>query len=203
MRLRLDVAAAVATLAALPGLAASAPDGPSAWRIARGDVRVTCPLTVGGSFEARTTSLRGALALAAPSPAALGGELAVDLATLDTGIPLRNEHLREKYLETGKGEGFGTAVLSDIRLPDASAGFTGRTRFTGTLLLHGTRHAVAGQAEIRRDSGAALRVDATFAVNLADYGIAAPRYLGVGVKDEVQVRTSMTASPDGVAAVDR
>lgn len=30
-----------------------------AWTTRTGDVRVTCPLTVGGTFEARTTALQG------------------------------------------------------------------------------------------------------------------------------------------------
>ena len=55
--------------------------------------------------------------------AAFDGSLAVDLRTLDTGIGLRNEHLREKYLEVDKGPGFDTATLSEIDLngfnPDA------------------------------------------------------------------------------------
>jgi hypothetical protein len=42
------------------------------------------------------------------------GSLAVDLRTLDTGIALRNEHLRENYLEVDKGPGFDTATLSKI-----------------------------------------------------------------------------------------
>jgi|GraSoiStandDraft_4_1057263.scaffolds.fasta_scaffold539669_1 polyisoprenoid-binding protein YceI len=201
--MRIKSGLAAAAVASVLAVASAKAEGPSAWRVTRGDVRVICPLTVGGSFDARTSAVRGTLTLTTPSPAALAGELAVDLKTLDTGIGLRDEHMREQYLETGKGEGFDTAVLSEIRLPEAGPGFSGRTRFTGTLLLHGTRHPVSGQAEIRREAGGAVRVDASFPVVLADYGIATPRYLGVGVKDEVQVRTSMTASPGGVAAVDR
>jgi len=123
------------------------------------------------------------------------GEIAVDLKTLDTGIGLRNEHMRTQYLEVGKGQGFDTAALSDVHLLDlgGDAG-QGRTRFTGTLLLHGTKRPIAGQADIRRE-GAAARVDASFPVVPAEYGIASPRYLGVGVKDAVQVKVSLTAAP--------
>ena len=172
-----------------------AAEAPSSWRIVRGEVRVVCPLTVGGSFEARTTSLSGTLDVAAAAPAALAGEIAVDLKTLDTGIGLRNEHMRTQYLEVGKGQGFDTAALSDVHLLDlgGDAG-QGRTRFTGTLLLHGTKRPIAGQADIRRE-GAAARVDASFPVVPAEYGIASPRYLGVGVKDAVQVKVSLTAAP--------
>ena len=62
------------------------------WTTTTGDVRVTCPLTVGGSFEAKTTALAGRLSVD-PATTALAGELSVELKTLDTGISLRNQHM--------------------------------------------------------------------------------------------------------------
>ena len=190
-------AAAAAVVSFFP--AAGAADA-AAWRVSRGDVRVVCPLTVGGSFEGRTSSLAGTLSAVAGRPAAFTGALSVDLGTLDTGIGLRNDHMRNEYLEVGKGEGFSSAVLADLDLGSTPAeGLRGRTRFTGTLLLHGVKKPVSGQADIRRD-GPSVRVDAAFPITLADYGIREPRYLGVGVKDVVQVKVSLTATPDGPAA---
>ncbi len=181
--------AALAILITGSGWAA---DG-STWRVAHGEVHVLCPLTLGGSFEAKTTSLTGALTLASAGPAVMAGSLAVDLRTLDTGIGLRNEHLRNAYLEVGKGQGFDAAVLSDIDLGGVPETFRGRTRFTAELLLHGVKKAVGGQAEVRRE-GPAVRVDASFPVTLADFGIAKPQYLGVGVKNDVQVRAALVAT---------
>jgi hypothetical protein len=112
-------AALGATLALTLSAAALLAEG-AAWRAERGEVRVVCPLTVGGSFEARTSSLSGTLALVASQPLALAGALAVDLRTLDTGIDLRSEHMRDSYLEVGRGEGFDSAVLSEIRLRTAA-----------------------------------------------------------------------------------
>ena len=64
---------------------------------------------------------------------------------------MRNDHMRERYLEVGKGEGFAKAVLSEIRLTDARlATFEGATAFTGTLSLHGTGRPVPGRAQVRR-----------------------------------------------------
>ena len=88
-----------------------------AWRVGPGHVRVVCPMTIGGSFDARTTALGGAVTARGSGSAALDGSLAVDLRTLDTGINLRNEHLRDSYLEVAKGPGFDTAILSDIDQP--------------------------------------------------------------------------------------
>jgi polyisoprenoid-binding protein YceI len=175
---------------------ALAGDAPS-WRVVRGDVRVVCPLTVGGSFEAHTGSLEGKVTLSTPHPPGFAGDLSVDLKTLDTGIGLRNEHLREKYLEVGRGQGFERAVLSEIRLGDVDPGsFQGKTSFTGTILLHGVKKTACGQAEVHRD-GRSIRVDASFPVSVSDFGIPKPQYLGVGVKNEVKVVVSLVAEPTG------
>jgi len=182
----------VALLVALPTARALGAD--ASWRVARGDVRVACPMTVGGSFEAKTSAIQGTATPGAPG-APFGGEISVDLATLDTGIGLRNEHLRNKYLEVGRGQGFNRAVLSAIRLGDTDPrGFQGKTAFTGTFLLHGTTKPVAGQATIRRE-GSGVRVEASFPLSVAAFGIEEPRYLGVGVRDQVTVSVSLMAEP--------
>ena len=166
-----------------------------AYRVVRGEIRVICPLTVGGLFETKTTSISGTVSPEAAPPGALGGEIRVDLSSLDTGIELRNTHLREKYLEVARGAEFATAVLSAVHLGKAGTpDFRGQTPFTGTLLLHGTRRPVAGQAEIRSE-GNDVRIVASFPVRIDEYGIAPPRYLGVGVKNEVQVKVSLLAAP--------
>ena len=184
---------ALAVAAALP-VAARAAEMP-AYRIARGEVRVLCPMTMGGSFEAMTTSHSGTVAVAALRPARLKGDLTVDLSSLDTGIALRNAHMLDNYLEVGKVGDLANAVLSDIRLDKVEAStFHGQTPFTGMLLLHGTRKPVSGQADIRFE-GSDVRVAASFPVHIDDYGIAPPRYLGVGVRNEVQVKVSLLITP--------
>lgn len=186
------LAAAAVALTALPASALAAPA--AGWQVERGQVRVVCPLTVGGAFDARTSAIEGALRLTARDPVSLTGSLAVDLRTLDTGIALRNEHLRNRYLETSRGGGFEVAELAELRLEDADAeSFEGRTSFTGTLRLHGVQRAIAGRANIRREASL-LRVEAEFALDLAAFGIEKPQYLGVGVKNEVQVKVSLTAA---------
>jgi polyisoprenoid-binding protein YceI len=167
------------------GLAGATVVAANTWRVGQGDVRVICPMTIGGSFDAKTTAISGSVT-ANGSPV-LDGSLAVDLRTLDTGIGLRNEHLRENYLEVGKGPGFETATLSKIDVkgfsPDAPEG---KGVFTGVLTLHGVTNTVTGAVDVRQEA-AGLRVKASFPVNLAEYSIRKPRYLGMGVKDTVEV----------------
>jgi polyisoprenoid-binding protein YceI len=192
----------IALALAAPATPAPAAEAPS-YRVVRGEVRVVCPLTVGGMFETHTTSISGAVGLGPGKPAALTGELSVDLSTLDTGIELRNTHLREKYLEVRRGAEFASAVLSAVRLAKVDGPtFRGQTPFQGTLLLHGTRRPVAGQADIQPE-GDGVHVVASFPVRIDDYGIEAPRYLGVGVKNEVQVKISLVAAPEPAPVADR
>jgi polyisoprenoid-binding protein YceI len=176
-------------------LAAATLVTPSTWRVEQADVRVTCPLTIGGSFDAKTSELTGAVTPSAGGGRGLDGSLAVDLRSLDTGISLRNEHLRERYLEVDKGSGFAAATLTNIDLiglnPDAPAG---KGTFTASLTLHGVTKAVTGPVEVRGSNTGGLRVKALFPVNLSDYGIPVPRYLGVGVKDTVQVQVAFAAA---------
>lgn len=167
---------------------------PSTWRVGQGDVRVICPMTIGGSFEARTAALRGSVIARANGSSMLDGSLAVDLRTLDTGIGLRNEHLREKYLEVNKGTGFDTATLSAIDLTGLNpAAPEGKGTFTGLLTVHGVAKTVTGAVDVRRADGS-LRVKASFALEVSDYGIAKPRYLGVGVANTIQVEVAFDVS---------
>lgn len=168
--------------------------GGASWRVGQGEVSVKCPMTVGGSFDATTSALTGMLTTSTARPSGFDGSLAVDLRTLDTGIALRNDHLKEKYLEVDKGAGYEQAVLSDVVLQGLNADApAGKGSFTGSLMLHGVKKTVTGPAEIRQ-AGTGWRVRASFPVNLPDYNIDKPRYLGVGVKDTVQVSVTFTTT---------
>ena len=168
--------------------------GADAWHVERGDISVKCPMTIGGSFEAKTAALSGSVTAGANGLRTLDGSLAVDLRTLDTGINLRNEHLREKYLEVNKGTGFDTATLSAIDLTGLSpVAPEGKGSFTGLLTVHGVAKTVTGAVDVRRASGG-LRVQASFRLDLSDYNIAKPRYLGIGVTNTVRVEVAFDVS---------
>lgn len=190
MRTTRRVAAlAVASLA----LAATAAAGES-WTLTSGEVRVRCRLTVGGSFDAVTSRISGALRLE-DAGAGFVGQVRVGLDSLDTGIGLRNTHLRETYLEVGRGEAFREAVLSAVELaePLPAGGRDHETGFRGLLSLHGVERRVAGEARLARRDGR-VRVEAEFPLSLAEFAIPPPRYLGVGVRDEVRISVTFDAA---------
>lgn len=199
---RIVTAAAVAACLVGTGgsAAAQAAPAPTAWTVSSGDVRVRCRMTVGGSFDAVTSALSGTLRGSPRGAGALDGELRVDLASVETGIGLRDEHLRANYLEIDRGPAFRHAVLSGIALREPPPEGRGRRRttFTGRLTLHGVERQVEGEATMERRDGP-LRVEATLSLSLEAFDIPPPRYLGVGVRDEVRVTVTFEAAPSRAA----
>lgn len=192
---RLVISAAILTAVTVVAPRAQS-DDPVGYRVDKAEVVIVCPLTVGGSFEAKTTAMRGEL-VTRPGDA-LSGSLQVNLQSLETGIGLRDRHMRETYLEVQKGPEYATATLEDIRVEKLE----GKTAIKGMLRLHGQRREVQGTADIRTDNGK-VRVVAQFPLKVTEFEIAKPSYLGVGVREEIQVKVSMTASPTTTVAARR
>src|SRR5436309_2969508 len=155
----------------------------SAWadealRITGADVTVVCPLTIGGNFEAKTTAVSGNL-----SPTGGGsvkGAVAIDLMKIETGISLRDRHLRNNYLEVQKGADFAVAKVENLKVEK----LPGKTTFHGTLWLHGQQREINGTADVQQD-GKSYRVEASFPIQISSFQIPKPTYLGVGVSDEI------------------
>jgi polyisoprenoid-binding protein YceI len=171
---------------------ASATRAQEAYHVTGGKIDVACSLTVGGGFDAISKSLSGELSVppAAGTAVAVQGTLRVDFQTLETGIGLRDRHMREEYLEVGRGEDFSTATFSDLRIEKLD----GKTVFTGTLSLHGQSKGVSGSAELQRRDGS-VRVQARFLLRMSEFQIPSPTYLGIGVRDDMQVSVTLTAVP--------
>jgi len=168
---------------------AAAPAGASdAYKVSSGEITVMCPLTVGGSFEAKTKNLSGDVTPASDEQGAVRGALKVELQTLATGISIRDRHMKNNYLEVEKGPDFSTATIEDIRVEKLE----GKTVFSAMLSLHGQKKKVTGAAELQEKDGK-VRVQAQFPVKVSEFEIPAPTYLGVGVRDEIQIKVSLLA----------
>jgi polyisoprenoid-binding protein YceI len=169
----------------------SATKAQDTYRVTGGRVAVACSLTVGGGFEATTKSLGGELSVPpAGGAVAIQGTLHVDFQTLETGIGLRDRHMRQEYLQVDRGEDFSTTTFTDLRIVKLD----GKTTFEGTLRLHGQSKHISGTAELQRRDGS-VRVQARFPLRISEFQIPSPTYLGVGVRDEIQVSVTLTAVP--------
>jgi polyisoprenoid-binding protein YceI len=125
----------------------------------------------------------------------VSGSLAVDLASLETGISLRDRHLKEEYLQVDRyPQARLTLSRLDVHLVPEGATFGAVTvPFEGKLLLHGVEKPVSGQAKVSR-SDSHITVNAQFSINLKDFGVGVPKYMGITVAEKVDVKAAFSAA---------
>lgn len=154
------------------------------------------------SFEGKTSRLEGSIVV---DPATVGDSATVhfevDLASLDTGIAKRNQHMREAHLETAT---YPKAVFDGVAIRPGSGALSSGKPVTldveGTFTLHGVAHRIqlTVVAAYKR-SGKEDRIEfqTAFPVALADYRISRPQFLFLKLADvqQVRVRGVAVASP--------
>ncbi len=151
------------------------------------------------SFSGSTRTVRGAIDF---NPQNLADSAAVnvevDLNTLDTGISLRNQQMRESHLETdkypkaffrgGKMSGFSAAALT----PGQKATFN----LAGEFEIHGVKRPLVLPVEVtegNQDGKDFVHIVGHFPVTLADYNISRPQFLVLRLGETQQVTIDLTA----------
>lgn len=122
-----------------------------------------------------------------------GKTLTIDipLSDLHTGIGLRDRHMRDKYLEVGKYPDAKLVVArSALGLPDDGA--TKEADARGTLVLHGHQKTVGFHYSAHR-TGQSYSVSGRLQLDVRDFAIDVPSYLGVTVKPAVTVSVRFSA----------
>ena len=122
------------------------------------------------------------------------GSASFKLETLNTGINMRDEHMKKKYLETEK---FPDAklTLTKLDLPQdllAKDGLAQQIPFEGTLTLHGVEKPVKGTAQVDH-KGESASILAQFETKISDYGISIPSFAGITIADRVTVDVTSSA----------
>ena len=115
----------------------------------------------------------------------------VDLASLDTGIGLRNRHMRDNYLEVGDHP-FATFDGQVPRIAAEGSGY--RVESPGTFAVHGV--------EQPRNLGCGLTPDGDgwwvacdFVVNLSDHDIEIPRIMFLKLAEDIRVELRFRLRP--------
>jgi len=132
-------------------------------------------VTGGKKFTASTKNVKGKVVLQNGEYVAQG--IVVNLKELSSGMGLRDDHMRNKYLDVAK---YPEAVL----VIGKGKGGTG----TGKLKYRGVEKEIKGTYKQLNDK----EVEAKFDLNLPDYNISGIRYMGIGVKESVNVRVVVT-----------
>lgn len=118
--------------------------------------------------------------------------LEVELASLDTGIGLRNRHMRDNYLEV---EEYPYATFGgSIEQISASNDGTVRVVATGTVGIHGhqQQRTVPCTAE---PLGNAYRIRCAFQVLLSDFDIEIPQVMFLKLANEIELELDFALRP--------
>lgn len=124
----------------------------------------------------------------------LSGTLAVNLDSLDTGMGLRNRHMKEKYLNTAENP---KALLKfdGVELPHSypvDAEIKNQT-VKATLTVNKTEKPVTVTYSIDKSS----RLKASFKIKITDFNIEIPSFMNVTVADSVDVNVETKLVTDG------
>jgi polyisoprenoid-binding protein YceI len=159
-------------------------------------------------FTGQTDRVEGVVILS-PAAGAMKEEtqarVAIDLASVDTGVAMRDRRMRERYLETDK---YPKAIfllrriLSPARM-EFVPGQPTTMRVEGTLALHGVERPLTVDVVVTRlahetISGqefpvAALRVHTSFPIRLRDYSIRTPRFLFIKMSQTLKLDIDLYA----------
>lgn len=142
---------------------------------------------VHGEFTARLGDLVGPMT----------GSITVDMASLDTGIGLRNKHMRENHLET---DSYPEAVFAPEQVLTSTVmalnpGLTAQVRIGGQLTMHGVTRPVQADLDVARRADGSLDVTGAFTVKLSDFQIKRPQFLVLKLADEQKVTLHLRAVP--------
>ena len=109
-------------------------------------------------------------------------EFKMKLTGLETGIALRNKHLRENYLHVDK---FPEAVVVVKDIQDLGTqikgGASDASAFVPEMTLHGATKPIKGA----KYKITGKKVKADFRLELLDFGIERPMFMGIRVVDAV------------------
>lgn len=131
-------------------------------------------------------------------PNAIGsahGAIEVRIATIRTGIDLRDTHLRsDSWLDAAR---FPTAKFELQRVTGATTitpGTEARVTLHGRFTLHGQTRAVTATARINWAANGAVRVRARFRIRLTDYGVSIPSVVELKVSNDIAVDVNLVAN---------
>lgn len=109
----------------------------------------------------------------------------VDLRTLDTGIGLRNRHMREEYLETDKYPmtSFKGKIIKADKASDGKLNVVAE----GNMSIHGVTKPITIKGTLTPSQAGGYRVQSSFEVKLPDYNIPIPQLMFLKISEVMKL----------------
>jgi len=153
-----------------------------------------------------TTRVTGSITVDPARLSTARGRASVQTATLRTGNDTRDEHLRaDTWLDAARFPNATFELTAVEGAESLTANQPADVRVRGRFTLHGVTKEVVASARVRwmpitdelrqtpGITGDVLRIRASFAVRLTDYGVSVPRIVRLKVANEIGVSVDLRA----------
>jgi polyisoprenoid-binding protein YceI len=120
--------------------------------------------------------------------------LTVDLASLDSGMKMRDDDMKETYLEVKK---YPTATFKSTNVSGAasiSPGQSADLKVAGDFTLHGVTRRIVVPVHVTLESANRAHATSKFVIRMTDYNIEVPKKLVLSVENEVAVKFDVYAN---------
>jgi len=145
------------------------------------------------AFDGKTNNVTGTVVADPAKASASKVEVSIDLASLDTGISLRNSEMRNRYLQTSR---FPTATFKSVSVvsPDAiGPNQPVDLKVTGDFTLHGVTKRMTLPVRVVLFADGRIHITSQFNIHMPDFDIHVPKNILVTVDDMIPVRLDLWA----------
>ena len=108
----------------------------------------------------------------------------IDLNSLDTGIGLRNRHMRDNYLETDKFPitWFKGKVVNLTKKTDSEFDLSA----DGTIFIHGVERPISVEGKMTKNDKS-YRIQTNFEIELSDFNIKIPSLMFYKINETIKI----------------
>ncbi len=151
------------------------------------------------TFEGHTRALRGEVQVDFEQLTATRGNVSFPVASLRTGIDLRDEHLRgDSWLDAKRFPEIRFEITKVEGAERLAAGQTVELKVHGKITIHGVTRPVVAKVKVKRVAGEGsrperLHVHGNFKIKLTDFGISVPLPVRLKVSNEILVKVDLWA----------
>jgi polyisoprenoid-binding protein YceI len=146
------------------------------------------------AFDGKTNNVSGTVIADPAKPNASKVEISIDLASLDTGISLRNSEMRNRYLQTPR---FPNATFKSVSVSSPEATISANQpvdlKVTGDFTLHGVTKRMTLPVRVVLIGDGRIHITSQFNVHMPDFDIHVPKNILVTVDDMIPVRLDLWA----------
>jgi polyisoprenoid-binding protein YceI len=147
-----------------------------------------------------STDAAGDLTVDPAKPADAKGTFRVEVASIRTGVDLRDEHLKgDAWLDAKKTPHIEFTITKISGIDKLAPNTTHDATVTGKFTMHGVTREVTTKAKVRWTPAAGaskdtMRIVASFTVKLEDHKVSVPQIVRLKVAPEIQVNVDLHAT---------